>query len=128
MLETWFAAPEGFNNPNHAAQRYSWIRPPSTSLRSTGIRVVPRTSADRRAACSQPSRPAIGIRIVGATLKRGSVPGRARHQALAHRASERIWVRLTLLRLVLADRTFASHEGRDPTLRTSTQVFIISLR
>jgi hypothetical protein len=25
---------EGFKNPNHAAQRYSWIRPPSTSLRS----------------------------------------------------------------------------------------------
>ena len=27
---------EGFNNPDHAARRYSWIRPPSTSLRSTG--------------------------------------------------------------------------------------------
>ena len=40
----WMApTPEGFNNPNHAAQRYSWIRPPSTSLRSTGIRVFPRT-------------------------------------------------------------------------------------
>jgi transposase-like protein len=28
---------EGFNNPNHAARRYSWISPPSTSLRSTGV-------------------------------------------------------------------------------------------
>jgi hypothetical protein len=36
-------AAEGFNNPNHAAQRYWWIRAPSTSLRSTGIRVFPRT-------------------------------------------------------------------------------------
>ena len=35
--------PEGFNNPNQAARRDSWIRPPSTSLRSTGGWVVPRT-------------------------------------------------------------------------------------
>lgn len=39
--------------------------------------------ADRRAASSHPSRPAIGIRITRSrrTLKRGSEPGRARHSA-----------------------------------------------
>src|SRR5664279_6350489 len=31
---------EGFNNPDHAARRYSWIRPPSTFLRSTSVGVV----------------------------------------------------------------------------------------
>src|ERR1035437_1531625 len=35
--------PEGFNNPNHATRRYSWIKPPSTFLRSTGVRLVLRT-------------------------------------------------------------------------------------
>ena len=56
--------PEGFNNPNHAAQRYSWIRPPSTSLRSTGVRGVPRTcrvrlpagTAKRSPRCGRSSR------------------------------------------------------------------------
>jgi hypothetical protein len=39
--------PEGFNNPDHAARRYSWIKPPSTSLRSTGVRLVLRTCGVR---------------------------------------------------------------------------------
>ena len=54
--------PEGFNNPNHAAQRYSWIRPPSTSLRSTGVRGVPRTCRVRLPAGTAKRSPRCGHR------------------------------------------------------------------
>ena len=51
------ADPEGFNNPNHAARRYSWIRPPSTSLRSTRVGVAPGTWAGRMPAGTAGPRP-----------------------------------------------------------------------
>jgi hypothetical protein len=38
---------EGFKNPNHAAQRCSWISQLSTSFRSTDVRVVSRTCGVR---------------------------------------------------------------------------------
>ena len=52
---------EGFNNPNHAAQRYSWIRPPSTSLRSTGVRGVPWTCGVRLPAGTAKLSPRCGL-------------------------------------------------------------------
>ena len=55
------AVAEGFNNPNHAAQRYSWIRPPSTSLRSTGVRGVPWTCGVRVPAGTAKLSPRCGL-------------------------------------------------------------------
>ena len=52
---------EGFNNPTHAAQRYSWIRPPSTSLRSTGVRGVPWTCGVRLPAGTAKLSPRCGL-------------------------------------------------------------------
>ena len=52
---------EGFNNPDHAAHRYSWIRPPSTSFRSTGVRVVPRTCGVRLPAGTTKPSPRCGL-------------------------------------------------------------------
>jgi len=52
---------EGFNNLDHAAQRYSWIRPPSTSLRSTGVRVVLRTCGARLPAGTTKPSPRCGL-------------------------------------------------------------------
>jgi len=51
---------EGFNNSNHAAHRYSWIRPPSTSLRSTG-RVAPGTRGVRLPAGTARFSPRCGL-------------------------------------------------------------------
>jgi hypothetical protein len=52
---------EGFNDPDHAAQRYSWIRPPSTSLRSTGARVVSRTCGVRSPAGTAKPSPRLAL-------------------------------------------------------------------
>ena len=52
LAATYPGSREGFNNPNHAARRYSWIKPPSTSLRSTVVRGVPRSWAGRMPAGS----------------------------------------------------------------------------
>jgi hypothetical protein len=52
---------EGFNNPTHAAQRYSWIRPPSTSLRSTGVRGVHWTCGVRLPAGTAKLSPRCGL-------------------------------------------------------------------
>ncbi len=51
---------EGFNNQDHAARRYSWIRPPSTSLCSTGVGVAPGTWAGRMPAGTARPRPRWG--------------------------------------------------------------------
>ncbi len=53
--------PEGFNNPNHAARRYSSIRPPSTSLRSPRVGVAPGTWAGRMPAGTARPRPRCGL-------------------------------------------------------------------
>jgi hypothetical protein len=52
---------EGFDNPGHAARRYSWIRPPSTSLRSTVVRVAPGTWGGRMPAGTARPRPRCGL-------------------------------------------------------------------
>ena len=52
---------EGFNDPDHAAQRYSWISRPSTSRRSTGIRMVPRVFGARSPADTAKPSPRCGL-------------------------------------------------------------------